>query len=291
MANLLQRRLITPRDLEILTAISRSPLTSEQLLKLSTTFQQPFTSVRRVRERMHELDAAWWVKKSLYATATSGGSPAYYQLTLTGYRILYGHDAKPQTKRYFDEISISHQHHTRCLADFVVHTIVCAHHHGIRMTDFRAENTVRFTVGDESVLPDCAFRLIAPGSDPYNFVVELDNSTETVRSQRNTDSWERRIQLYDQFQDVCERRFRVLVVTTRSRERLDHILEAARALQRNPRRSLFYGVYLPDYLEQSDAIRSACFLNHRGRPTAMVPKTAKFRATPSASQILVPAIS
>ena len=291
MANVLQRRLITPRDLEILSALDRSPLTVEQLLKLSTTWQKPFTSARRVRERMHELTEAGWVKKSLYATATSGGSPAYFQLTLTGFRIIYGNTAKPTTKRHLNGIAISHQHHTRCLADFIVHTIVCADRHGIAMTDFCAENSCRFAVGDDSIWPDSAFRLIAPGGYPFNFVVELDNSTETVRSQRDADSWERKIRLYDQFQDVCERRFRVLVVTTRSQERLKHILDAAQALQRNRWRSLFYGVYLPDYLQQSDAIRGACFLDHRGRPIALVRKATKPVTKTLPSQILVPAIS
>ena len=46
--------------------------------------------------------------------------------------------------------------------------------------------------------------------------------------------------------------FRVLVVTTRSRKRLDHIQAVATEHARNPQRSLFYVVHLDDYLCQGD---------------------------------------
>ena len=51
MATLSSNLLLTARDLEILTALDRCPLTAEQLLKLSQIFAAPFTSERRVRER------------------------------------------------------------------------------------------------------------------------------------------------------------------------------------------------------------------------------------------------
>ena len=115
------QRLVTARDLDILTALARCPLTSEQLLKLSETFAHPFTDLRRVRERLQILVAAGRVRQWRYATADRG-APNYYSLSPLGYRILHGEDAPPPAKRSHGPIGIARQHHTRSLADFIVHT-------------------------------------------------------------------------------------------------------------------------------------------------------------------------
>src|SRR5665213_1983286 len=144
-----QRRILTGRDSEMLQALDRTPLAAEQLLKLSQTFQHPFGSERMVRERLQALGAAGWVRSGRYATTSQGAGQNYYQLSRTGYHILYGETAQPPTKRYFSPISIARQHHTRCLADFVVHTILAAHASGVTFTDYYRENTLRLTVGEE----------------------------------------------------------------------------------------------------------------------------------------------
>ena len=273
------RRLLTARDTEILAALHRCPLTAQQLLKLSQTFEQPFTHERLVRRRLQALAHAGRVRQSWYATAGRGGSPAYYQLTLLGYRLLHGPDAEPPTKRYLADVGVAHQLHTQSLADFIVHTAVAAHRHGIRTANFVRENTFRLTVGDENIWPDCGFQLVTPAGRELNFFVELDNSTERLRSQKETESWERKIHLYDEFQDFCAKRFRVLVITTRSEERVDRILSTARQLVRNQRRSLFYGVHLPAYLAEEAAVLTPCFWDHRGGRVALVPR--KWMSTPS----------
>jgi len=256
--------------MEILAVLDRCALTVGQLLKVSTTFQQPFGSESRVRGRLAAHRQAGWVRRWQYATASRGGAPDYYKLTLAGYRLLHGHDAKPPTKRHFAEIGLSHQAHTQALADFVVHTIACAHFRGLPVEDFYRENTLRLTVGDECLYPDCAFCIRLPDQQ-FNFVVELDNGTERVRSQKDAESWERKIRLYEAHQDQTSNRFRVLVVSTKSRERADHIRSTARALARNRRRMLLYSVHLADFLAVRDAVCAACFTNHRGRKAAMIP--------------------
>ena len=51
----------------------------------------------------------------------------------------------------------------------------------------------------------------------FNNFVELDNGTERIQSDKDTDSWQRKVRLYEQFQDQTQpHRFRVLVLTTRS---------------------------------------------------------------------------
>jgi len=279
MSNDPPSRHITSRDIEILLSLDRCPLTVEQLLKLSETFEcNPFTSPRSVQERLQKLCAAGWVRRWRYATTTRGASPHYYKPTLLGYRILYGESAEPVARRQFQEIAIARHHHTMALSDFIVHTAVVADRRHYRIGGFYRENTLRLTVGSESLFPDCAFELASAKGGQFNFLVELDNSTERVRSESDTESWNRKIRLYDQLQETSfPRRFRVLVVTTRSPQRMNHILQAAQETVRNPRRSLFYGVYLPEYLGQPDAVVAACFRDHRGKPVSLLP-----HATPGA---------
>ena len=267
------KRRLTARDLDILTALDRCPLTVRQLLRLSATFAgRPFTSPRSVQERLQKLHDAGWLRRWTFATASRSGAPDYAKLTLLGYRLLYGGNAQPPTKRYFNEVGIAHQHHTHCLAEFIVHTAVAAHRQGIVMKNFSRENTLRLQVGQENLFPDCAFDLDLRDGQSFRFYVELDNGTERVRSDKDIDSWQRKIRLYEQWQDqTAPRRFRVLVVTTRSRDRLDYILAVAAQHARNPRRSLFYAIHLDDYLRQASAIQDRCFRDHHGNAVAIIP--------------------
>ena len=90
---------------------------------------------------------------------------------------------------------------------------------------------------------------------------------------------ERKIRLYDQFQDTCPNRFRVLFVTTRSAERLDHILDAAGKLVHNPRRSLVYGATLGDLLAHTDPILTPCFRDHRQQALPLIPALLRRKTT------------
>jgi len=59
--------LVTPRDLDILTALDRCPLTLDQLLSLSQTFSRPFTIYRRAHERLQQLSDSGWVRRAQHA--------------------------------------------------------------------------------------------------------------------------------------------------------------------------------------------------------------------------------
>jgi hypothetical protein len=243
-----------------------------QLLKLSQTFRErPFKSARSVQDRLQKLRHAGWVRRWTYATASRGGTPDYFKLTLLGFRLLHDARTQPSAKRYFSEVGLSHQHHTHSLAEFIVHSVVAAHRQGIAMKNFRRENSLRLQVGQDSLFPDCAFELHAPDGRQFNFLVELDNGTERVRSEKDIDSWQRKIRLYEELQDRnYPHRFRVLVVTTRSADRLRHILAVATEHTRNPSRSLFYAAHLDDYLQQPDPLGEPCFRDHRGTAVALI---------------------
>lgn len=270
MATQPQRRL-TPRDLDILVALDRTPLTAGQLVKLSRTFGQPFSSERMARERLHAIGNAGWVCAARYATTSQGAGQNYYRLTRTGYRILYGETAKPPTKRSFSPLSLGRQHHTRSLAEFLVHTLVAAHAAGVTLSDFYRENTLRLQIGDECLYPDCSFRLELPTGQAFNYLVEIDNHSERIRSMQDADSWQRKLRLYDSLQAHNGERFRVLIITTRSGPRLTHILTLASALMQNPYRSLFYGAHLPAYLAENAPLHRVCFEDHRRRRAALLP--------------------
>lgn len=264
-------RLLPARDLHVLASLDLCPLTAAQLLKLSSTFEKPFTSERRVRERLQRLRAAGLVRSFPYA----GVSPVHcYCLTLNGHRLLKGSDAPLPAKRSFSPIAIGHQHHAYCLAEFVVHTLVAARVASVGFGGYYRENSFRLPVAGSVLQPDCAFQLLPPGGPDLGFVVELDNCTERLTSPRDVDSWERKLRLYDAFQDRCATRFRVLIVMSRSSARLAHILALAAKIQRNPQRSLFYGIALPDYLRRHDPLGQACFLDHRGQAVRLLPQRA-----------------
>jgi hypothetical protein len=259
----------TPRDIEILAALDCCPLTALQLLKLSQTFEHPFTTERLVRARLQILSECGRVRRSQYATA-GHGTQNYYTLARTGYQLLHGPDAVPPTKRYFAPIGFSREPHTRALADFIVHTAVAAHHANVAFTGFARENTFWLRVGDDTLFPDGAFQLVV-GDREFSFFVELDNSGQRIRSDStDAESWERKIRLYEAVQDQCDMRFRVLVISTRSEQRLSHILQRASQVARNPQRSLVYGICLSDFLNQPRALTRRCFQNHRGERVALV---------------------
>lgn len=268
----LPRRRLTPRDLEILAMLDRSPLTCGQLLTVSVTFADgAFTSLRSVQDRLCKLRAVGWVRSWRYATTARGAAPEYFRLSPLGYELLHGAGAVPASRRQFMEVGLAHQRHTRALADVLVRLHAAAQARGVTLGRFFAENALRLAVDGESLYPDCAFELALPDGRQLNYLVELDCGSERVRSTRDADSWQRKIRLYDRLQDENHpHRFRVLIVHTRGGERLDHILRTAAALLRNPQRSLFLGVELAAFLQVADPLAARLFRDHQGRRLSLL---------------------
>jgi hypothetical protein len=268
-------RLTTSRDIDLLTSLVISPLTLQQLLKLSQTFAAgSFLSQRALLDRMQSLRLGGWVRRWPLALARrGGGAPDYYKISPQGLRLLYGEEASPPTKQFFSEVGIARHFHMYSLAEFLVHTAVCAHARGFRMVDVHPENTFVATVNGEKMIPDHRFDLVNAEGERYRYLVELDNSTETIYSPRHEqETWHRKIRLHDAYQDQTGQRHRVVVVTTRSRARLDNIMGAAAGLMRNPLRTLFIGSYLPPYLAADDAVGQPCMIDHRGNALSLVPE-------------------
>jgi len=290
MASRSPQHLVHSRDRELLTALDWAPMTARQLLKLSATWPQPFRSQRNMRDRLQQLGEVGLVRSFRYAAVDPGQPENYYQLSREGYRTVHGPDAVLPTKGYGAEVAISRQLHTRALADVLVHTAVAAHRSRIVMTGVYRENSLRLSAGQESVYPDAAFILVAPDQNTYRFFLEIDCGTERVRSDRSDQSWERKLQVYDQVQDQwAENRFRVLIVTVRSGpERLERILNLAGRVQRSPHRTLFYGATLYAYLGSTFAATSPLFADHRGRRQSLVLGNLSPREEPRSQTLIAP---
>lgn len=265
---------LTPRDQDILNALDRCPLTVRQLLKVSETFARSFASERRVRQRLLTLADHEFVRCWQYAVVGKG-TLNYYTLAPIGFQLLYGLDEPLPTGNIFRPVGVAHMAHTQALANFIVHTAVVAHRAGVQLGGFYRENALKLTVSTDCLYPDAAFQLVAPDKRPFSFFVEIDNATERLRSEKALDTLERKLRFYEAYQDRTEARFRLLVVTTGTEERLHNILDLARQLARNEKRSLAYGVTLDQYLAHANPVISACTLDHRLRAVPLVPSQSR----------------
>lgn len=271
-----QRLHLTDRDWEVLTLLDCHPLTAEQILRVSASFENPFTRLRLSQRRLHRLESSGYLRSWPYATTSS--SPHYYKLTKTAYRLLHGDDAVMPSRRYFEEISFNHHLHSRALGDFLVHLIVSARRRRITVRELARENSWRIDVDGDFLYPDCAFQLATPTGKSFNYVVELDNGTERVRSTKATESLERKIRGYDghqrQYSALDPRRYVVLFVTTRSPIRTDYILQAACTLMENPKRTVFLAIELDAFLSETDPFVHSSLRDNRGRRRGLLPSAA-----------------
>jgi hypothetical protein len=158
----------------------------------------------------------------------------------------------------------------------LVHLFTSARRTGVAVRGFARENSITLATSLGTLRPDCAFQLVTGEGRALNFVVELDNGTERVRSPLDAESIERKIRGYDAHQRALESydpsRYVVVFVTTRSQARLQGILDAARRLVSNPQRRLFVGIALADFFASRSPLADATFRDVTGQRVALVPQ-------------------
>ncbi len=163
------------------------------------------------------------------------------------------------------------------------------HRLGIEVRYFARENSVRMEAAGSVLYPDCAFQLFTPSGRAFNFVVELDNGTERIRSSQDVESIERKVRGYELHQSSMPSfdhgRFVVLFVTTRSTDRLAHILQAAARILRNPKRTLFLGVTLSTFLNYDTPLTAPLFQSPTGRQQSLIPDDPASRRTSAPGQL------
>lgn len=265
---------IGSRDIELLTAIDRCPLTPAQLCRLSETFDSPFNDESNLRRRLRKLASAELVLCFPYAVAGNGRSPRYYKLTRDGYRLLYGQNTTLPKRRYFQAISPGHHHHTDCLAETIVHLCVKAHGNDCEIIHFARENSFKLQADPFTLYPDSAFVVRRSDGRTFSFVIELDNGTERVRSKQDVESIERKLRGYDAHQSRYDKfdpdRYLVLFITTRSENRLQYILDVASEVMSQPQRRVFVGVEV-NRLLSVDPFQVSVFTDHRGLKRQLIP--------------------
>lgn len=257
---------LTTRDRDILAALDLCPLEAKDLLALSETFAQPFSSLDRVRKTLQRLQAARQMQGWRYATITESGgaAPNYFKLTRDGYRTLHEDDAaRPPTKRYLSETRVGRHHHQRCLTHYIVKTHVAAHRLGLHIADSFPENTYRIDTPLGALFPDRRFTIVTPAGESFVNCLELDNSTETLTSRWDVDSIELKLKKYLHDLAACEFDYRVQFVVTRSRQRLQHLRELATRLQPAIKYAPFYLVHLDDYLRAAQPFLAPIFVSSR----------------------------
>ena len=246
---------------------------SKDLLALSETFSQPFGTLDRVRRTMSRLEAARQVHSWRFAMTGEGGgaAPLYYKLSLDGYRTLHqNEDALPPTKRYFQEIGPGRHRHQQSLTKHIVKTHVAAHRSGLRILDISAENTFRIETPLGFLFPDQRFTLAMPSGQRFTNCVELDNSTESIWSQKESHSIEMKVRKYLSDLAACRYAYRVQFVVTGAPQRMDHILDAATRLQPPIDFAPFYVVHLDDYLSADQPFLEPIFASPKNRRVALL---------------------
>jgi hypothetical protein len=263
----------TRRDREILAALDLCPMESKDLLALSETFSRPFETLDRVRRTMSRLQAARQVHSWRFAMTGEGGgaAPLYYKLTLDGYRTLHqNEDALPPTKRYLQEIGPGRHRHQQFLTKFIVNTHVAAHRSGLQVIDTSAENTFRIETPLGFLFPDQRFTLAMPTGSRFANCVELDNSTESIWSQKESHSIEMKMRKYLSDLAACNYAYRVQFVVTGARQRKDHILDAAARLQPPIDFAPFYVVHLDEYLSADHPFLEPIFASPKNARIALL---------------------
>lgn len=290
MASQSPRRVIwTARDDAIATFLFRTPLTPDLLFYASRSFSEPFASLDRTQRRLNDLVQAGWVFRSPLAIASQLGPRTYYQLTLDGYR-MWRRDPTlaPPTKRFFAPRSAALHQHLYAKAQFLSHLAIAADRRGFTIENDGPENTVPVVAGEVTIWPDHFCTLVGPFGRRFPLFFEFDRSTETLESSRGSqNTWKERNAVYDAFQTRIgsAKRFRVVVVTTESRDRLSNILALFGRQTKLFNRQLLVGVYLPDFLAEDDALCHPLFADHRRNYVPLIPSYAVAlppRATKSA---------
>ena len=98
-------------------------------------------------------------------------------------------------------------------------------------------------------------------------------------------SIERKIRGYDahqsQFDVFDASRYVVLFVTTRSQQRLAHMLSTARLCMQNPQRRVFLGVCLDRFVADRVPLTRSCFQDVRGRSCPLIDNESLKETSPT----------
>jgi len=286
---------LTHRDEQTLLALQKLPLTSQQLFELSETFSNSFPSERVLRRRMQRLGEEGMVRRFFYAFPANGRNPAYWRLTRTSFRLLNGltgQDPLPR-RSFFSPMGVSLHFHTHSVAQVVVRLLVDAYRNGTGVEDLQVEAGLAIGEG-EQIVPDVTLTLRCGEGKQYLFFLELDTASERVSTlQRLPSSIQKKLEFYERYRRLSREAFRVLFITTSSKQRALNILRFGAGLTNNYSAQSIYASFLPDLLSSNDSVTDHAFINHRLEATQLIrkPRFCQLGATDSRRDRIIAKLS
>ncbi len=274
------------RRLEILTALTVTPLDSRQLERLSGTFADPFTDEQYVRRTMARL-----VRDGLALEFAFPDRTKYWRPSREGYRLVYGPDKPLPGRRAYQPVSPSLERHTRRLADLLVKLQVAARSAGVEVAFIYGDGQATLTHGEQTKVPDAVVGLKMKGRKTYTLVVELDCGTEPVYSTKARESLDRMIQFYLDHEAAIAGSYRVFTVFDRPSSRLGHFLDRVAALNRDPRRRVVKAALLDNLLEHGDPLHWPLLVDADRQLSAILPGHDAAAETMPTAILDVPALA
>ena len=245
----------------------------EQALRFMATTPDPFTQRRLLLRRLEILRAAGWVRRWRYAIASQGSSPMYYRLTIDGYRLLKGDPAAKPCGRYsFRRVDPNQHRHAYLQCEFLIALFAAARRHGVLVCDCFPDGSVALDGDDGPHYPDFTFSLRTWNGKQFNFFVELDNETKSIRSFGNRDAIEHTMRRYEEHHYAAGGKFRVLYLCTNSEVRAQHILGTAASVALEPRREIVMATTLSSFVSSKKSLVNRIFQNHRETRSALIPR-------------------
>lgn len=263
---------LTHRDEQTLFALQKLPLTSQQLYRLSQTFSHSFPSERVLRRRMRRLEEEGMARRFYYAFPSDGRNPAYWRLTRRSFRLINGltGEAPLPRRSFFSPMGVSLHFHSHRTSEIVVELLVQAYRNGIAVGELSVESNLTLNDG-EWLTPDAKLILLTPDGRLLRFMIEVDTGTERVATlQKIPSSIQKKLEFYERYRRCSSEPFRVLFVTTSSKQRALNILRFGACLSHNQSAQSIYAAFLPDVLEATDCLTEQVFSNHRLDPVSLV---------------------
>lgn len=160
---------------EVLLALYRHPLTSEQLLRLNPTYSFPFpvhqvtrnfagsrrtySEARTLTRLLQRASADGLIQQAQYAVAGRSQRP-YYLLTEAGYSKLFpgqpvpkksylssaSHERRSRVSPFFRPIPLNTQEHDYAVSQSVVHTLIQAKRDQIRIDAYHTRNRMELKI-------------------------------------------------------------------------------------------------------------------------------------------------
>jgi hypothetical protein len=231
---------------------------------------------------MQRLAEEGMVRRFFFAFPSNGRNPAYWRLSRSAYRVINESlPSDPLPKRsLFSAIGVSLHFHTHRLSEVLVSILIAAAKEGIAIDNFEYETQLEVD-SQTHIQPDATLHLCSADGRRYVFFIELDTASERIATkQRLPSSIQKKLEQYERYRRQSAGQFRVLFVTTSSRQRAVNILQFSDAVAGNRAAECIYATYFPALMACSSSLLDPVFANHKLNAVSLVRKARSCRINP-----------